>query len=425
MTRKQLLEIFEASRRFTEHLCEPLEVEDYVVQPMTDASPPKWHIGHTSWFYENFILKPMLPGYQPLDPMYHHIFNSYYLSVGIPHARPNRGTLSRPTVKQIYAFRAHIDTHMRRLIEEIREADLPELEDLTRLGINHEQQHQELLLTDLKYNFAANPFHPVYRNSNGSKDRNGEIPELEWVAFPGGVVEIGFSGDGFCFDNETPAHKTWVDDFQLANRLVTNGEYLKFIEDGGYRDHRYWLSDAWELVTREKWEAPLYWIQKEGTWHQLELSGPEAINPEAPVCHVSYYEADAFAKWAGKRLPTEAEWEHAARKSGASAADGNFVEDGILHPTPPRRPREISGEPLYQMLGDAWEWTCTAYLPYPGFQKLAEGVGEYNGKFMSNQMILRGGSCATSRSHIRLTYRNFFQPEKRWQFSGIRLASNA
>jgi ergothioneine biosynthesis protein EgtB len=406
-------------RQSTETLCQPLATEDYVVQPVAYVSPPKWHLGHTTWFFETFILQPYQPGYQPHHPLYNYLMNSYYQHAGARWARPKRGDLSRPTVQEIYAYRRATDDRMLQLIETVDAAQWQEMCDRLVLGLHHEQQHQELLVTDIKYILALNPLQPVYQAAVPLSPV-ATVPEARWVPFSGGTYEIGYQGEGFCFDNEQPVHCVSVPDFVLQDRLVTNGEYLAFIADGGYNDFRHWLSDGWDTVQREGWEAPLYWLQVDGVWHETTLAGVREVDLQAPLTHVSYYEADAYARWAQRRLPTEAEWEVAARLTGVSAAAGNFVEDRAFHPQPVSQ----TGGSLAQMLGDVWEWTSSAYLPYPGYRPDAGALGEYNGKFMVNQMVLRGGSCATPRSHIRLTYRNFFHADERWQFTGIRLADD-
>jgi ergothioneine biosynthesis protein EgtB len=420
MTRKELCQAYLSVRKITENLCTPLQIEDYVIQPMDDVSPPKWHLGHTTWFFERFLLGSFSSGYRPVNDLYEYLFNSYYESVGDRWLRPRRGVLSRPTVKEVHDYRSTINGRMHELMDSVSEKDWPHFCFLTTLGIHHEQQHQELLVTDIKNILAINPLRPVYRERRSEAPGSHVLP-ARFIEFPGGVSELGFTGDGFSFDNERPLHKTLLQSFLLQNRLVTNGEYLEFINDGGYGDFQHWLSDGWYAVQREGWKAPLYWEKKDGNWFVMTLSGFRKLDPAEPVCHVSYFEADAFAHWAGKRLPTEAEWECAARTIGSVAPSANFVESERYHPAP-LQTRDTSG--LLQMLGDVWEWTVSAYLPYPGFQPEPGAVGEYNGKFMSNQMVLRGGSCATPENHIRITYRNFFQCDKRWQFSGIRLAAN-
>lgn len=408
----RLGERFREVRGQSERLCTPLAIEDYVVQSMPDVSPPKWHLAHTTWFWETFLLQPNVADYRPFHPRYNYLFNSYYEAVGKRHPRPERGLLSRPTVEEIYRYRAYVDGEMGRLLAS--GALDTEAVALVELGLHHEQQHQELLLTDLKYNLGINPLRPAYRSL--PIPREGGAPELEWVDFAGGMQTLGFDGEGFSFDNEGPRHETFVRPFRLASRPVTCGEYLEFMADGGYSSARHWLSDAWRTVNEKGWEAPLYWEQADGEWWIFTLSGLRPIDRNEPVTHVSFYEADAFARWTGKRLPLEPEWETAARDL---PLDGNFVDADLLHPAPANG---TGG--LRQMFGDVWEWTASPYVPYPGYRPVEGPVGEYNGKFMCNQLVLRGGSCATPASHIRPTYRNFFPPEARWQFTGIRLADD-
>jgi ergothioneine biosynthesis protein EgtB len=411
MEAERLLAHYAAVRRLTERLCEPLATEDYVVQAMPEASPAKWHLAHVSWFFETFVLRPLLPGYHPLDERYAVLFNSYYNGVGPQFSRPARGHLSRPTVDAVYAYRAHVDKAMLALLDGTSER-VRAVAAVVELGLNHEQQHQELLVTDMKYNLSVNPLRPPYLRASGG-DRATGTPLLERVAFAGGTFEVGTDGGAFCFDNERPRHRALLSSYEVGSRLVTNGEYCEFIRDGGYERPELWLSDGWRLVQERGWRAPLYWERIDDDWSTYMLSGMAAVSADAPVAHVSYYEADAYARWRGARLPTEQEWEHAA---GAEQAAGALLDDT------PHEPMPATGGGLAQMTGDVWEWTASAYLPYPGFRPLQGALGEYNGKFMVNQMVLRGGSCATPRSHIRRTYRNFFPPDARWQFSGIRLA---
>lgn len=401
---------YQAVRRLSEALCQPLEIEDYGIQAMADVSPPKWHLAHTTWFFETFLLCPYLEGYQVFHPTYNYLFNSYYEAVGDRHPRPQRGLLSRPTVTEIYQYRAHVDDAMATLLRQ--QGDNPTVTALTPLGLHHEQQHQELLLTDLKYNLSLNPLYPAYRQDLSSQ--RGAPSPLTFVEFAGGLHTVGHQEHTFAFDNEGPAHPVYLQDFALANRLVTNGEYLEFMGAGGYQTPEYWLSEGWAMVQGEGWQAPLYWIQRDGQWWTLTLGGLQPVDLQQPVTHVSYFEADAFAQWRGYRLPTEAEWEVAA---AGVAIQGNLLAADHLQPQP-----ATGASPLEQLYGDTWEWTQSAYLPYPGFRPAPGAVGEYNGKFMCNQMVLRGGSCVTPPGHIRPTYRNFFPPSARWQFSGIRLA---
>ncbi len=407
---------FREIRKQTEAICAPLEVEDYVVQPIVDVSPPKWHLGHVTWFWETFLLQAFKNTYKPYHALYNFLFNSYYESIGERVMRQKRGDLSRPTVKEVYAYRNVISEEMLDLIETVSEAKWNEFLALLELGLNHEQQHQELLLTDIKFILSQNPTKPSYCHA---PRQNGVEIESKMIEIAGGKHCIGYNGTGFCFDNEQPHHAVWIDDFKLQNRLVTNREYLEFIEDGGYRDFRHWLSEGWEWVQRESWNAPLYWEKRDGEWVEYTLSGIEPLNPNAPVCHISYFEAEAFASWKGKRLPTEAEWEVAASKTNVSMKNV-LLNSGFFHPQPPDKVHDG----FYDFLGNVWEWTNSAYLPYPRYKHSSGAVGEYNGKFMSNQMVLRGGSVATPESHIRATYRNFFHTDKRWQVSGIRLAED-
>ncbi len=407
---------YQEIRRTTERICAPLATEDYVVQAMPDASPPKWHLAHVSWFFETFLLKPYLAGYQPLDPRHEFLFNSYYNSVGPQYFRPHRGHLSRPTVAEVYEYRAHVDQAMLRLIEGMDGERLEEAGPLLVLGLHHEQQHQELLLTDIKYNLGVNPLRPAYHAQEVPRAEGA--PPLRWRRFEGGLQPVGHDGHGFAFDNEQPRHQTYLRPYRLASRPVTNGEYLQFMDAEGYQRPELWLSDGWGTIKEQGWAAPLYWQQVDGGWWTQTLSGMLPLDEHAPAAHISYYEADAYAHWAGKRLPTEQEWEHAA---GEQPIEGNLLESGICHPmTAPG-----DGSQLEQLFGDVWEWTRSAYTPYPGFQPLEGAPGEYNGKFMVNQMVLRGGSCVTPQSHIRRTYRNFFHADARWQFSGLRLAEDA
>jgi len=407
---------FRQVRAATESLCRPLATDDYALQSMPDASPAKWHIAHTSWFFEEFVLKAAIEGYRFYDPAYRFLFNSYYESVGPRHARPERGLLSRPTTEQVWAYRAHVDEEMQVLLD--RNALPPELQNVVTVGLHHEQQHQELFLTDIKHLFSRNPLRPPYASTVIPAKNDPAVP-LAFIEFAGGLTEIGHTGAGFCFDNELGRHKVFLEPYRLANRPTTNSEYLQFIRAGGYERAEYWLSDGWATVQREQWKRPLYWA--ESLDREFTLLGERPLAPNAPVCHLSYFEADAFARWAGGRLPTEFEWEHASK---GLPLQGNFVEDGEWHPSAARTLTSPAASPLLQMFGDVWEWTASAYAPYPRFQPLNGALGEYNGKFMVSQLVLRGGSCATPRSHIRATYRNFFYPTARWQFSGVRLAAD-
>jgi ergothioneine biosynthesis protein EgtB len=410
---QSLLERYGDVRRTSLRCCAPLSVEDHSLQAMADTSPAKWHLAHTTWFFETFLLSNHLPGYRPINPAFRNFFNSYYNAVGDRPLRALRHILSRPTLDEVREYRTHVDEAMAQLLE--RELS-PDTMDLVVLGLNHEQQHQELILTDVKYGLAANPLRAAYRSSDPpGREPHKTAPALHWQLFPNGVYPIGFQGDGFAFDNEGPQHNAYLAPFRLASRLVTNNEYIEFMRDNGYGTATLWLSDGWDTVRTSDWSAPLYWELRDGRWWHYTMDGMQLVNPEEPVCHVSYYEADAFARWAGARLATEYEWELASQSCSLT---GNFMESDSLHP-------QVAGDSagLAQMFGDVWEWTGSAYLPYPGFQPAAGAVGEYNGKFMCNQMVLRGGSCATPQSHIRRTYRNFFPPHARWQFMGIRLAN--
>ncbi len=404
-------------RHVSEFLCEPLATEDYVVQSMPDASPIKWHLAHTSWFFEAFVLGRALPDYHPFHPRFHYLFNSYYLTVGQPYSRPERGLLSRPTVDEVYRYRRYVDERMLELQSRPDGTGLAEIAPIIELGLHHEQQHQELMLTDLKHHFAVNPLYPIYR-PRPSQSRPATVAPLRWVPFRSGVYWIGHTGADFAFDNECPRHRVFLNDFELSSRLVTNGEYRAFIEDEGYQRPELWLSEGWSIAQAQRWEAPLYWQKEDGKWWAMTLSGRREVEDAEPVCHVSYFEADAYARWAGARLPTEAEWEVA---SEGVPIDGNLLESGIYHPAPLQD--DTGG--ISQMFGDVWEWTSSAYLPYPGYRPWEGSLGEYNGKFMCNQFVLRGGSCATPATHIRKTYRNFFPPAARWQFMGIRVARDA
>ncbi len=414
-----LADRYEAVRAQTEALCEPLETEDYVVSSMPDVSPTKWHLAHTSWFFETFVLAPFAPSYTSPNPRYAFLFNSYYVQAGERHCRAKRGLVTRPTVDEVFAYRAHVDAHMRSLIERISgDEDHPAVA-VIELGLNHEQQHQELLLTDIKHVFWMNPLRPAYVPR--APELVPSTPPLHWHPVPEGVYRIGHEGDGFAFDNEGPAHRVFVETFRLASRVVTNGEYLEFVADGGYRRPELWLSAGWAAVQERKWEAPFYWERgADGGWTEFTLAGTRPLDPGEPVCHVSYYEADAFARWAGHRLPTEAEWEVAAR---GAPVDGTFVEARRFHPA--SASDNVPSAAPYQLYGDVWQWTQSPYVAYPGYVPPTGAIGEYNGKWMSDQWVLRGASCATPRSHARITYRNFFPSDARWQFTGIRLAARA
>ncbi|MEZ5993004.1 MAG: ergothioneine biosynthesis protein EgtB [Planctomycetota bacterium] len=411
--RAEIIARYSAVRASTEKLCAPLQTEDYVVQPMTDVSPPRWHIAHVTWFFEQFVLGKFVPNYEPFHPQYGFLFNSYYNLVGERTERPKRGFLTRPTVKEIYAFRHEIDVRMRALLETCDDSTLAELLPILEVGLNHEQQHQELLVTDIKFILFQIPLYPGYLPSE-EFSASRATQSGEWFSYEGGVVEIGHEGDGFAFDNELPRHEQLLRPFRLADDLVSNGQYLEFIEDGGYTRPEFWLSDGWDLANLQRWQAPLYWLQQNDVWRTHTLYGLRDLNLSEPVTHVSYYEADAFARWAGKRLPTEFEWECAVAKRTSKSAECLDT----LHP-------QFSGGDGLHSIGQTWEWTQSSYLPYPGYRPPAGAIGEYNGKFMVNQMVLRGGSVATPAGHSRPTYRNFWHCDKRWQFTGIRLAEDA
>ncbi len=418
-------ERYRAIRRFTEELTKGLSPEDCVVQSMPDASPAKWHLAHTTWFFETFLLQEYRPNYRAFHPRYSYLFNSYYNAVGERHPRPGRGLLTRPSFAEVMEYRAAVDEAMDAIW------DLLALEEVRRIietGLHHEQQHQELLLTDIKHLLAQNPLRSAVADCQPPADCDGYCP-LEWIEPPAGLIEIGHPGGEFCFDNETPRHRVHLERFELGSRLATNGEYLEFMEDGGYRRPELWLSDGWDQVEARSWRAPLYWETGESGWRQFTLAGMKPVAKHEPVCHLSYYEADAFARWSGARLPTEAEWEAAAQTQPIA---GHFADSRRFHPAglgamffddAQVSASEFSAfDACRQMFGDVWEWTQSPYTAYPGYRPPAGALGEYNGKFMCNQMVLRGGSCATPESHIRASYRNFFKPEARWQFTGLRLA---
>ena len=412
---RSLIDEYRLVRAASETLCAPLETEDFGIQTMADVSPPKWHLAHVSWFFETFVLKPNLQGYREFHPRFGHLFNSYYETVGTFHPRAKRGLLSRPLVKEVYAYRAHVDRAMERLLQDSSAASDDELRALITLGLNHEQQHQELLVTDIKHIFACNPLQPRYPTKRGS---TRDATPLQWIDFRPGIYEIGHVGDGdFGFDNEFPRHQVFLNGFRLASRPVTNAEFLAFMDAGGYGQVDLWLSEAWKHLRETRWQAPLYWARTQDGWQHRTLAGWSPIDPGAPVCHLSYYEADAYARWRGKRLPTEAEWEIAAADL---PVQGNFADSRLFQPSSDAS--AASG--LQQMFGDVWEWTQSPYTGYPGFRAQRGFLGEYNGKFMCSQMVLRGGSCATPAGHVRASYRNFFYPQDRWQFSGLRLAED-
>jgi ergothioneine biosynthesis protein EgtB len=414
---EQLARRYRAIRSVTARLCQTLSSEDCSVQSMPDASPAKWHLAHTAWFFETFVMRREDPDYKVFHPRYEFLFNSYYNSVGEQFSRPDRGLLTRPPLEEVGRYRAHVDRAVTALL------DLPgrlpaQTLDIVELGLHHEQQHQELLLTDIKHLFGQNPLSPVFRATKQPQAMPART--LEWQSFEAGLVEIGYEGSDFAFDNESPRHRVFLEAYALASRPIRNGEFVAFIEDGGYTRPEFWLSEGFAKVQEERWRAPLYWQRYDDNWWNFTLGGLRPMRMEEPVCHVSYYEADAFARWAGCRLPNEAEWENAAADA---AVEGNFLEAGRFHP------EAVESAPHHdapdQLFGDVWEWTSSAYHPYPGFRVAEGAIGEYNGKFMSSQMVLRGGSCVSPRSHLRASYRNFFYPDARWQFSGIRLARDA
>jgi len=401
-----LRERYQEIRRTTLELSKPFSAEDQMLQSMPDASPMKWHLAHTTWFFETFILGPNVSGYRPFDPRYKQLFNSYYKQLGSHPYRGSRGLMSRPSLNEVHAYRAHVDDAMVKHID----AGDEKTASLIELGLNHEQQHQELMVTDIKHALWCMPLRPGQVNQPHAV--SAAVP-LQWMYFEGGIHKIGHTGADFAFDNEGPRHEVLLRLFRIASRLVTNAEYLQFMNEGGYRRPELWLSDGWDTITGQSWNSPLYWEENDSRWFEFTLQGMRELDPAGPVCHVSFYEADAYARWAGARLPREEEWEMAAAQA---ASIGTLLEAGGLHPRP------ASGKGLQQVFGDVWEWTASPYIAYPGFEPAPGLVGEYNGKFMCNQFVLRGGSCATPRSHVRATYRNFFPPHARWQFMGIRLA---
>lgn len=411
-----VLEAYSAIRKRSEDLCAPLEIEDYCAQPIPSVSPPKWHLAHTTWFFETFILQPYLRNYRVFDSRYNYLFNSYYDTVGPYFSRADRGSLTRPLVREVYSYRSYVDEAMAEIMAGRMSNDLV---SRLQLGLNHEQQHQELLVTDLKYILGKNPLRPQYLDSSGSP-MSTAIDTLSYSTFPGGVVDIGANWEEaeFLFDNESPRHKVFLSPYLLANRLTTNGEFREFIQDGGYDQPSLWLSDGWSEKNRNNWRGPEYWEWRDGQWMEYTLGGLADLDPLSPVTHISLYEADAFARWSGARLATEFEWEHAAR-DWIPPTSPNLAQRDRFHPSV-----ASSLEPRSQMLGDCWEWTSSSYAPYPGYRPLNGALGEYNGKFMANQFVLRGGSCATPPEHIRPSYRNFFYARDRWQFTGIRLAKN-
>lgn len=413
LTPDGVLELFDGVRALSERLVEPLSEEDACVQSMPDASPAKWHLAHVTWFFETFVLERHEAAFRPYHPEFRYLFNSYYNGIGEQYPRPDRGLITRPGLGEVLDYRHSVDARMRALVAAAEPALLATIE----LGLHHEQQHQELLLMDVKHLLSRNPMFPPYRHCTAA-DETPARP-LAWQDFEGGLVEIGHGPFAFRYDNETPRHKVWLEPYALASRPVTNGEYLEFIEDGAYATPTLWLADGWACVREHAWQAPAYWHREDDTWHEFTLGGLEPLDLAAPVCHVSHYEADAYAQWAGARLPSEFEWEAAAAPLPVT---GNFMDTGCLHPRAAGAP---AADPLEQVFGDVWEWTRSAYTPYPGFRAAEGAVGEYNGKFMSNQLVLKGGCCVTPPEHTRASYRNFFYPHQRWQFSGLRLARDA
>jgi ergothioneine biosynthesis protein EgtB len=410
-----LQRLFREVRTTSERLAEPLSDADATVQSMQDASPSKWHLAHTTWFFEAMVLKPHLPDYSDFDDGFSFLFNSYYETLGARQPRPRRGIITRPSLNEIFAYRTYVDAAIDTLLSSQPPRDVTEL---VELGCHHEQQHQELLLTDILHLFAQNPLHPGYRDPALVAVETEPAPPLSFSAFAGGIYEVGHGGPGFAFDSEGPRHRALVEPFRLADRLVTNAEWIAFIEDGGYRNSLLWLSEGWAKTLADGWTQPLYWERRDGQYWTMTLRGSQPLDPTAPVCHVSFFEADAFATWAGARLPTEAEWEIA---SDGLSLDGNLLDTDRLRP----KPAAARANGLQQMFGDVWEWTRSPFTPYPRFRAVEGAVGEYNGKFMSGQFVLRGGSCVTPPGHIRASYRNFFPAHTRWQFSGLRLAQDA
>ena len=423
MLERSLLMRFQQTREQSLKACQPLVTEDFGLQAEAFTSPPKWHLAHTSWFFETFLLRPFLPGYRTPNEQYQMLFNSYYNGIGKQFARPHRGLLSRPTVEDVKAYRTHVDNAMTGLLQAVEHPRRTEIIERARLGIEHEQQHQELFYTDLKYSLSANPLYPAYlnetRHQSPAEQASNGCAALQWREYAGGLVTVGTEAGAtddseFAFDNEGPAHSVYLNPYAIANRLVTNSEFQAFIHDDGYQRPEFWLADGWAIVEEQQWRHPLYWLDQDDRQLHFTLYGLLPRDPDQPICHLSGYEADAYASWAGARLPTEFEWESAARAQPEPPPDFDSTR---LHPRP------ASGEaPLLQLYGDCWQWTGSAYRPYPGFKTGEGAIGEYNGKFMANQWVLRGGSCVSQQGHVRSTYRNFFYPQDRWQFSGLRLA---
>ncbi|MCW9045541.1 MAG: ergothioneine biosynthesis protein EgtB [Alphaproteobacteria bacterium] len=399
-------------RKLTLNLTEKLSDADATVQSMEDASPAKWHLAHTTWFFETLILREYLEGYELFDPAYPFLFNSYYNTLGDRQPRPKRGMLTRPSLENVLAYRNHVDEAMTALFSQLMSEEvLP----LVELGLNHEQQHQELLLTDILHLFAQNPLKPEFRPAIPLPVKNEASSPLTWIDFEGGLSKFGHSSQSFAFDAEGPSHQYYVSPFKMASRCVTNAEWIEFMENEGYKTPTLWLSDGWDIAVADDRQAPLYWEKKDETWWSMTLRGFQPIDLDAPVTHISYFEADAYARFRDKRLPLEYEWELV---SNSQAIEGNMLETNRLRPAPAR------GQGITQLYGDVWEWTQSPFTPYPGFKPAQGAIGEYNGKFMCGQYVLRGGSCVTPPDHIRATYRNFFHPQKRWQFTGLRLAED-
>ena len=421
VAREELLAEFDGVRARTEALASPLSPEDQTVQSMPDVSPTKWHRAHVTWFFETFVLAGHEPDFTPFQDHYWFLFNSYYETLGPRYSRPHRGLITRPGAHDVGVYRDNVDARVRDLVGSLDEGTLGSIAPTIELGFHHEQQHQELLLMDIKHVLSVNPLQPTYAGAPSAKSAAGP---LGWVDVQGGLVEVGHEGPGFHFDNEEPRHRVWLEPYRLADRLVTNGEWLEFMADNGYQRHELWLSDGWAKINAESWRAPFYWSELDGTWFEHTLNGTWPVDPGLPVSHVSFYEAEAFAAWAGKRLPSEAEWEHAVVTDGQAEVDqarANLADSETFHP---RAAGESTGR-LRQVHGDCWEWTSSAYHPYPGFHPAPGAIGEYNGKFMSNQMVLRGGCAFTPPGHARTTYRNFFPHAARWALSGVRLADSA
>jgi ergothioneine biosynthesis protein EgtB len=414
LNKSKIIKSFLDTRATTEHLCAHLEPEDCVVQTMPDVSPTKWHLAHTTWFFEQFILKPKLPTYKAFHPQYEYLFNSYYNSIGKMHPRSERGHLTRPLIKEVLSYRKHVNDAILGYIDSI-DAEAHDILPLVELGIQHEQQHQELILTDITHVFGSNPLKPTYWNCPVLLAE--ETPKMTFRSIKKGIHSIGHTGNGFGFDNEFPRHEKLIHGFEIASRLITNAEYMEFMQDGGYARPEFWLSDGWDSVRQEHWCAPLYWEKEGDEWFQFSLNGYGPVNAFTPVCHISFYEADAYARWAGCRLPIEEEWELAF---GNEAIEGNFMDNNCFSPLALQK----TDTQKTQAYGDVWEWTNSTYAGYPGFKPNPGAIGEYNGKFMNNQRVLKGGSCATAQSHMRASYRNFFYPHQRWQFMGIRLAKD-